>query len=183
MYANAHTFDFAAQLLAAHAVKLFGHQHWGKFDNVGFHAEVFQRACGFQAQQAAADYRAAFAAACAGLDSVKIFDGAVNETVLGFRTFNRRDPRIGAGRHDQLVVIHRAAGIGVDNLFLAVDGNGAFANQHFHAVFFVIAVADQREFFSSMMGEIRREMHAVIGFAWLFTKYGDIELVGLGFIK
>ena len=36
--AHAHTFDFATQLLAAHLIKLFRHQHRGKFDNVGFNA-------------------------------------------------------------------------------------------------------------------------------------------------
>nr|BFF12550.1 hypothetical protein GCM10025699_38530 [Microbacterium flavescens] len=46
-----------------HLVELFGHQHRREFDNMGFHAEVFQRAGRFQSEQAAADYRAAFAAA------------------------------------------------------------------------------------------------------------------------
>nr|VXZ91429.1 Uncharacterised protein [Klebsiella pneumoniae] len=38
---HAHAFDFAPQLLAAHLVELFGHQHRREFDNMGFHAEVF----------------------------------------------------------------------------------------------------------------------------------------------
>jgi hypothetical protein len=91
---HAHAFDFAPQLLAAHLVELFGHQHRREFDDVGFHAEVFQRACGFQAQQAAADDRAAFAATGAGFNRVKIFNGAINKAILSFRAFNRRDPRI-----------------------------------------------------------------------------------------
>ncbi len=91
---HAHAFDFAPQLLAAHLVELFGHQHRREFDNMGFHTEVFQRAGRFQAEQAAADYRAAFAAAGAGFDGVKIFNSAIDEAILGFRAFNRRDPRV-----------------------------------------------------------------------------------------
>ncbi len=41
--------DFAPQLLAAHLVELFGHQHRREFDNMGFHTEVFQRAGRFRA--------------------------------------------------------------------------------------------------------------------------------------
>ena len=78
---HAHAFDFAPQLLAAHLVELFGHQHRREFDNMGFHAEVFQRAGRFQAEQAAADHRAAFAAAGAGFDGVKIFNGAIDEAI------------------------------------------------------------------------------------------------------
>ena len=44
---HAHAFDFTAKLVATHVVELFGHQHRGKFDDVGFYAEVFQRARGF----------------------------------------------------------------------------------------------------------------------------------------
>ena len=46
---HAHAFNFAPQLLAAHLVELLGHQHRRELDHVGFHAEVFQGACGFQA--------------------------------------------------------------------------------------------------------------------------------------
>ncbi|MNT21988.1 hypothetical protein D3C72_1573520 [compost metagenome] len=49
---------------------------------MGFYAQAFQRACGLQTEQAAADYGTAFAAACAGFDGVEIFNGAVDETVL-----------------------------------------------------------------------------------------------------
>ncbi len=79
---HAHAFDFTTQLVTTHVVELFGHQHRGKFDHVRFHAEVFQRACGFQAQQTAADHRTAFAAARAGFNGVEIFNGAVDEAVL-----------------------------------------------------------------------------------------------------
>ncbi len=89
---HAHAFDFAPQLLAAHLVELFGHQHRREFDNMGFHTEVFQRAGRFRAEQAAADHRAAFAATGAGFNRVKIFNGAINEAILSFRAFNRRDP-------------------------------------------------------------------------------------------
>ena len=37
---HAHAFDFAPQLLAAHLVELFGHQHRREFDNM-VSAEVF----------------------------------------------------------------------------------------------------------------------------------------------
>ncbi len=54
-------------LLAAHldrAVRLT--KYWRKFNDVRFHAEVFQRASGFQPQQTAADHRPALAATGAG---------------------------------------------------------------------------------------------------------------------
>jgi hypothetical protein len=70
------------KLLATHLIQLFSHQHWGKFNHVGFNAEVFQRASGFQAQQAAADDGTAFAAARAGFNGVEVFNGAVNKAVL-----------------------------------------------------------------------------------------------------
>ena len=91
---HAHAFNLTAQLIATHVVQLFGHQHRGKFDDVRFNAEVFQRSGCFQTQQAAPDHRAAFTAACAGFDGVEIFNGTVNEAILRFRTFDRRDPRI-----------------------------------------------------------------------------------------
>ncbi len=115
MYLDAHALDLAAQLVTAHRVELFGHQHRSELDHVRFH-RAFQRAGGFQPQQSAADYRTAFAAARAGFDGVQVFDGAVNEAVTAIRAFNRRDPRIGAGGRDQLVVIDGAAGVGVDDL-------------------------------------------------------------------
>ena len=91
---HAHAFNFAPQLLAAHLVELLGHQHRREFDNMGFDTEVFQGACGFQAEQAAADHRAAFAATGAGFNGVKIFNGAIDEAILSFRAFNRRDPGV-----------------------------------------------------------------------------------------
>ncbi len=136
VYLDAHALDLAAQLVTAHRVELFGHQHRSELDHVRFHPQAFQRTGGFQPQQPAADYRTAFAAARTGFDGVQVFDGAVNEAVLAIRAFNRRDPRIGAGGHDQLVVIDGAAGVGVDHLLVAIDGDGALADQHLHAVFF-----------------------------------------------
>ncbi|MOA05965.1 hypothetical protein D3C78_1255780 [compost metagenome] len=79
---DAHAFDLATQLIAAHWVELFGHQYRREFDHVSFNAEAFQRPGSFQTQQATADHRTAFAAACAGFDGVEIFNGAVDETVL-----------------------------------------------------------------------------------------------------
>ena len=109
-------------------IQLFSHQHRGEFNHVGFHAEVFQGTSGFQTQQASTDNGAAFATARARLNSVEVFNGTVNEAVLGFGTFNRWDPRIGTGRHDQLVVIDRTTRAGVDYLLLAVDGNCTLAH-------------------------------------------------------
>ena len=109
-------------------IQLFSHQHWGEFNHVGFNAEAFQRTGGFQAQQATADNGTAFAAARARLNGVEVFDGAVNEAVLGFRTFNRWDPRVRACRHDQLIVVNRTTCAGVDHLLLAVNGNCALAH-------------------------------------------------------
>ncbi len=91
---HAHAFNFAPQLLAAHLVELLGHQHRRELDNMGFHAEVFQRACGFEAEQTAADHRAAFTATGAGFNGVEIFNGAIDKAILGFRAFNRRDPGV-----------------------------------------------------------------------------------------
>ncbi|CCK04166.1 hypothetical protein BN129_2923 [Cronobacter sakazakii 701] len=183
MNSHAHAFDFTAQLLAAHLVKLFGHQHRREFNHVRFDAQVFQRARGFQTEQTAANHRAAFAATRAGFNRVQIFDGAVNEAVLGVGAFNRRDPRVGAGRHDQFVVEDGAPGAGVDHFLLAVNGDGALAHQDFHTVLVVVAFTDQRQLFRGVMGEIRGEVHAVIGDARLLTEDGDVELAWFGFIE
>ena len=109
-------------------IQLFSHQHRGEFNDVSFNAEVFQGTSGFQTQQAATDNGAAFATARARFNGVEVFNGTVNEAVLGFRTFNRWDPRVRARRHDQLIVIDRTTCAGVDYLLLAVDGNCAFAH-------------------------------------------------------
>ena len=180
---HAHAFDFTTQLVTAHMVQLFGHQHRGKFDDVGFNAEVFQRACRFQTQQTAADHRTAFASARAGLNGVEVFNGTVDEAILSFRAFDRRDPRIGARRHDQLVVKNRTPGAGVDHFFLTVDGDSAFAHQHFYAMLLVETFAHQREFFGGMMGEVGRQVHTVIRLAGFFTEHGNIELLSIGLIE
>jgi hypothetical protein len=180
---HAHTFDFTLQLLAAHIIQLFGHQHGRKFDDVGFHAEVFQRAGGFEAQQAAADDGAAFAATCAGFNRVQIFNGAVNKAVLSFRAFDWRDPRIGARRHHQLVVKYGASRAGVNHFLLAVNGNSAFTDQDFNAMFLVKTFTDQRELFGGVMGEVRRQVDAVVSDTGFFTEHGNVELSGRRLIK
>ncbi len=180
---HAHAFDFTAKLVATHVVQLFSHQHRGKFDDVGFNAEVFQRACRFQTQQTTADNRAAFASTCAGFNGVKVFNGTVNEAILGFRTFNRRDPRVRASRHDQLVVKNRTSGAGVDHFLLTVDGDSAFAHQHFHAMLLVESFTHQRELFGGVVGEVGRQVHTVVRLAGFFTEHGNIELVSIGFIE
>ena len=55
VYLDAHALDLAAQLVTAHRVELFGHQHRSELDHVRFHPS-FQRAGGFQPQQPAADH-------------------------------------------------------------------------------------------------------------------------------
>ena len=183
MNLHAHAFDFTTQLVTAHVVELFGHQHRGKFDDVGFNAEVFQRACRFQTQQTAADYCAATAATGAGFDGVEVFNGTVDEAILSFRAFDRRDPRIGARRHDQLVVKNRTPGAGVDHFFLTIDGDSAFAHQHFYAMLLVETFAHQRELFGGMMGEVGRQVHTVVRLAGFFTEHGNIELLSIGLIE
>ena len=180
---HAHAFDLTAQLIATHVVELFGHQHRGKFDNVGFNAEVFQRACRFQTQQTTADNRAAFASTCAGFNGVEVFNGTVNEAILGFRPFNRRDPRIRARRHDQLIVKNRTSGAGVDYFLLTVDGDSAFAHQHFYAMLLVEPFTHQRELFGGMVREVGRQVHTVVRLAGFFTEHGNIELLSIGFIE
>ncbi|CCJ77084.1 hypothetical protein BN135_2148 [Cronobacter muytjensii 530] len=71
----------------------------------------------------------------------------------------------------------------MDHFLLTVDGDGALAYQHFHAMLVVKAFANQRQFFSGMMREIGREVHAVIGDARLLTEDGDVELAWIGFIE
>ena len=180
---HAHAFDLTAQLIATHVVELFGHQHRRKFDDVGFNAEVFQRACRFQTQQAAADNRAAFASTRTGFDGVEVLNRAINEAILSLRAFNGWDPRIRARRHDQLVVKNRTAGAGVDHFFLTVDGDSAFAHQHFYAMLLVETFTHQRELFGGMMGEVGRQVHTVVRLAGFFTEHGNIELLSIGFIE
>ena len=172
VHLHAHLFDFTTQLLAALDVELLRHQYRRELDHVGFHAQVFQRASGFQAEQAAADYRAAFATARAGFNGVEIFDGAIDEAVGAFRAFDRRDPGVRASGENQRVVTHRAAGIGVDQLLFAVDGDGALAQQQINLMFFIVAFANQREFFGGMVREVGGKVNAVIGDAGLFTEDG-----------
>ncbi len=164
-------------------VQLFRHQHRGKFDDVGFNAEVFQCACRFQTQQTTADNRAAFASTCAGFNGVEVFNCTVNEAILGFRPFNRRDPRIRARRHDQLIVKNRTSGAGVDHFLLTVDGDSAFAHQHFYAMLLVEPFTHQRELFGGMVREVGRQVHTVVRLAGFFTEHGNIELLSIGFIE
>ena len=41
VYLDAHALDLAAQLVTAHRVELFGHQHRGELDHVRFHPQAF----------------------------------------------------------------------------------------------------------------------------------------------
>lgn len=41
VYLDAHALDLAAQLVTAHRVELFGHQHRSELDHVRFHPRLF----------------------------------------------------------------------------------------------------------------------------------------------
>ena len=126
MYRYTHPFNFLLQLFTAERIELFRHQDWRKFNNMGFNTQVFQGPGGFQPQQTTADHHTFAAVAGAGFNGIEIFNRPVNKTVAGITAFDRRDPRIRAGRNHQLVVMHSAAGIGMQHLFLTVNGNHPF---------------------------------------------------------
>jgi hypothetical protein len=71
----------------------------------------------------------------------------------------------------------------VDHFLLAVDGDSAFADQHLNAVFLVETFADQRQLFGGMVGEVRRQVDAVVGDTGFFTEHGNVELSGRRLIK
>ena len=71
----------------------------------------------------------------------------------------------------------------MDHLLLAVDGDRPFADQHLDAVFLIETFAYQRQFFRSVMGEIRRQVDAVVGDTRFFTEHGNVELSGRRLIE
>ena len=71
----------------------------------------------------------------------------------------------------------------MDHLLVAIDGDGALADQHLHAVFFVKAFAHQRQLFGGVVREVGGKVYAIVSDAWLFAKYGDFELVFVCFIQ
>ena len=71
----------------------------------------------------------------------------------------------------------------MNNLLLTVDGDSAFADQNFDAVFLVEAFAHQRQLFGGVVREVRREVYAVISDARFFTENGNIKVGRIRFIK
>ena len=71
----------------------------------------------------------------------------------------------------------------MDHFLLAVDGDRPFADQHLDAVFLIETFAYQRQFFRSVMGEIRRQVDAVVGDTRFFTEHGNVELSGRRLIE
>lgn len=71
----------------------------------------------------------------------------------------------------------------MNHLLLTVDGDSAFADQNFDAVFLVEAFAHQRQLFGGVVREVRREVYAVISDARFFTENGNIKVGSIRFIK
>lgn len=71
----------------------------------------------------------------------------------------------------------------MDHFLTAVDGDRPFADQHLDAVFLIETFAYQRQFFRSVMGEIRRQVDAVVGDTRFFTEHGNVELSGRRLIE
>ncbi len=58
------------------------------------------------------------------------------------------------------IIGNGTSGAGVNHLLLTVDGDSAFADQNFDAVFLVEAFAHQRQLFGGVVREVRREVYA-----------------------
>ena len=71
----------------------------------------------------------------------------------------------------------------MDHFFLTIDGDSAFAHQHFYAMLLVETFAHQRELFGGMMGEVGRQVYTVVRLAGFFTEHGNIELLSIGLIE
>lgn len=154
VYMYVYVFDFVMQLFVVYLIKLFCYQYWCKFNDVCFYVEVFQCVSGFQFQQIVVDYCFVFVVMGVGFDSVEVFNGMVNEVILGFGVFNWWDLWIGIGCYDQFVIINGMICVGVNYFFLMVNGNCVFVNQYFYVVFFVKFFMYQREFFCGMVREV-----------------------------
>ncbi|CAM5459484.1 hypothetical protein CVAR21S_02589 [Corynebacterium variabile] len=122
--------DLLRQQDATVSVHLDGHQTRGTFDDVGLRAEQLERVGGFQAEQATADDGTdRFAAGGPGVlddasDVVEVVEGAVDRAAGQVVAGDRRDPRVGAGGEDEVVVGDDVTVVASDGAGVPVDAGG-----------------------------------------------------------
>ena len=182
VHVQAQLFDLGPQHAAAAFVHLHGHQAGGEFDHVGFQPHVAQGLGAFQAQQAAAHYDAGFRLGTRGLHGLQVFDGAVDMDVFAVTSGHRWHKGVGAGgQHEFVVGEHFTVG-GGDGISAAVHRRSARGQPQREAGAFEKAGLHQREGFCRGAAEKRRQVHTVVGRAWLLTQHGDFHVgeAGLG---
>ena len=98
MHGHAQGFNLTPQNRTAAFVNLHRHEAWGKFDDMGFQAQIGQGFCRFQTQQTAANHHADFTHGGSGFHGFQVFDGAVNQAILTVMTWDGRYEGIRACR-------------------------------------------------------------------------------------
>ena len=166
--------DLLRQQDATVSVHLDGHQTRGTFDDVGFRAEQLEGVGGLQAEQTTADDGAdRFAAGGAGVlddasDVVEVVEGAVDRAAGQVVAGDRRDPGVGAGGEDEVVVGDGVTVVASDGAGVPVDAGGLCV----HDVN-VLRQVGHLEQGTVPGGDVTGEGDAVVGVAPFAGDHGD----------
>ncbi len=168
-----HRLDGAQQRRAAAVVDLDGHQARGELHDAGGEAETLEGAGRLQPEEPAADDRAAGPGLRVLLDREQVLDGAVDEAAGGVLAGDGRHEGVAAGRQDEYVVREHLSGAGGDGTGVAVDGLGGVAEVQLDPVLLHEAGGGEGEVLGGASGEVRGEVHPVVGRPGLLTEHGD----------
>ncbi len=168
-----HGLDGAQQGGATALVDLDGHQARGELDDAGGEAEPLEGAGRLQPEQTAADDRAVAAALGVLLDGEEVLDGAVDETARGVLARDGRHEREAAGGQDQDVVREHLPGPGGDRAGGPVDALGGVVEVEGDAVLLHEPGGRHGQVLGGAAGEVRGQVHAVVGGPGLLAEHGD----------
>ena len=177
--AEPHALDGAQQCRAAAVVDLHRHQPRGELHDVGDEPEPLQRARGLQAEQPAADHRTGPGLRFRVLlDGEDVVDGAVDEAALRVLARDRRYEGVGAGGQHQDVVGEDLPGAGGDGPRVTVDALGRVPDTQLDAVLRDERHVRQGQFLGLAAGEVRGQMHTVVGGARLLAQHDHAVRTG-----
>ncbi len=170
---EAHGLDGAQQGGAAALVDLDGHQARGELDDAGGEAEPLEGAGGLQPEESAADDRAGGLVLRVLLDGEEVLDGAVDEAAGGVLAGDRRHEGVAAGGEDQDVVREHPPRAGGDGAGGAVDVLGRVVEVEGDAVLVHEPGGRHGQVLGGAAGEVRGQVHAVVGGPGLLAEHGD----------
>ena len=176
MYLNAECFNLAAQHGAAAIVELNAHQPRGKFNNMGFQAEIFDGVGTFQSEQSATHNHTDFAVFGLGLNHAEIINRAVYQAGFKVIAFYWRYKGVGTCRQYQFVIGILFAAFGGDDFIIAINARDKVAKVRFNAKLTVVISGGHCEIFRSASREDFGEVNPVIGWASFTTDHGDMSL-------